>query len=133
MSMRLFPAVALLIAVIMTACNVPKEDAHTDLIGQDSLISILSDLYLADATHVNGNISDAADNTGIAAVRAGVLQKQNVSPERFKVTMRYYADHPDELVAVYDKVIEELTRRQSRAPRRAGPFEKAGSSDSLIP
>lgn len=127
MNSRILLLIALSWAIVMTACDVAKQDSRADLIRQDSLIGILTDLYLADAAHANGGISDAVDINNVAAVRAGVLKKQQVSAERFKATMRYYADHPDELVAVYDKVIEELSRRQSRAPRQADLPVKKGA------
>lgn len=99
------------------SCAGRMEEASPASIDKDTLVAVLTDLYLSDATQVTGSISDAANNAGLAAVRTGVLEKHRVPKERFMETMRYYADHPDELVIIYDKVIEELTRRQGRAPR----------------
>jgi hypothetical protein len=91
--------------------------SETAVVPKDSLITVLAELHLADAMNVSEDGGDMLPADAIANRRAEVLDKHRIAKEDFDRTMQYYTEHPDELLTVYDAVVEELTRIQSEAPR----------------
>ncbi|MFM2206804.1 MAG: hypothetical protein RL213_779 [Bacteroidota bacterium] len=94
-----------------------NDHAQGAVIPKDSLITVLAELHLADAMNVSEDGGDLLPAEAVASRRAEVLTKHRITKDDFDRTMHYYTEHPDELLAVYDAVVEELTRIQSEAPR----------------
>lgn len=44
---------------------------------------------------------------------AGVFNKHNITEKQFKASYDYYSNHPDQMQALYDSVIVNLTKEQA--------------------
>ncbi len=80
---------------------------------EDSLfVEVLADLLIADAFVSEGEIP-------AGAARDSVLQRHNVSADRFDVTLDHYASDPKGYLAIYDRVISRLQERRQFEERKS--------------
>jgi hypothetical protein len=105
-----FPAV---LACFM-ACAPKPAEVPAGLLRQDEMVATLVDFHLAQA---RAQVRMQADNDTSAKRRyyGEALAKHGLAYPRFKASMDYYAAHPELLTGVYDRVIEELSKRQAEA------------------
>jgi len=99
------------------SCQDPTSGPDYPALHADTLVNILVDMHLSDAGVVAGDGGDEPAASDHSARHLDVLQRHHVTQEDFRQSMRYYSEHPDELVEIYDQVIESLTRLQGKAPR----------------
>jgi hypothetical protein len=53
---------------------------------------------------------------------AELFEQKGVSSEQFKATFAYYTERPEELKAIYEEIITELTMRKDQGDdQRAAP------------
>lgn len=79
----------------------------------DSMITLLSDIHLAEAAvsvlkdknHPAGQLSSEYFNA--------ILKKHDLTREAFEESLRYYAYHTEELDKIYEKVIIDLSKKES--------------------
>lgn len=109
--------VALSTTLLIGSCQRPALSQHQRTIDNDELVSILTELHLADAEAGANKLTDAAIAANPTTEYSRVFDKHHTTSAAFKETMAYYSDHPDELVKIYDEVIERLTAMQG-APQR---------------
>jgi hypothetical protein len=87
------------------------------LVSRDTLIRILKELSLIES-HVQDNyIHVGAFGNLMKKSGEEILRKYNVAPLRFEETMDYYGTHQDEMIAVYEQVLDSLNKEASRLPQ----------------
>lgn len=115
-------AILLFLAIILfISCNRKQGVVSAEIIPKDSLINIIVDLHLADAILINSvtqsKISDISSNH----LYKSVLNKYEITKERFDSSIIFYSENPIVLDSIYDKVIEKLSM-----------IESNGYNDSLM-
>jgi hypothetical protein len=103
----------LLILFLLSSCH-HKNQLPRDIIPNDSLVCIIVDLHLADAVLLNQNTQSKISDISSNALYQSVLTKYHITKERFVNSMNYFAEKPEVLDSIYDKVIERLSLIQSK-------------------
>jgi hypothetical protein len=106
------------IAAIFFSCTNPLNEERKAILPHDSIISeammvqLLADVHILEAgllvrRNHGERISATADE-----YYQDLFSKYRISPNRFKLNLRYYQWDIGEFSALYEKVIEELKSRQ---------------------
>ena len=91
--------------LVLAGC---EGNGERDIIVADStLVVVLADLHLADA---RARIPDVAKG----ALRDSVLRHYGLDEETFQLAMDGFVDHPDELINLYNQVLDRLN--EARTP-----------------
>jgi len=104
--------VCLIMLTLLAACQ--KNAKPKDVLTQAQLSALLVEVYLAEARL--DAIPKPKDSTikYFLPFEEKLLKRLNISDSVLKITYTYYLDHPKELEAVYDSVIDTLTLREQR-------------------
>lgn len=106
--------IVFLVITLFFSCSRKQKEIPAEIIQKDSLVNIIVDLHLADAVLLNplaqSKISDISSNR----LYNTVLDKYNITRERFNKSINYYAETPAVLDSIYDKVIEQLSLIESK-------------------
>lgn len=105
-------AILLIGLLAVSACRQADSTDKPAVITDDSLVTLLVDLHLADSVNNSLNPADIAAKGIDTTFEGAVLEKHHISHDEFRAIMRYHIDHPDGLVKIYDRVIENLNQRQ---------------------
>jgi hypothetical protein len=106
----------LILAFGMVSCYQSPPEIEFDkakVISADSMVSLLTDLHIAD-----GIISTRKDKSIPVGHLSGeyfevILKKHQIDRETFEESMRYYAYNTEEFSAIYEKVITNLSLKES--------------------
>lgn len=106
-------SIQIIILMFMVSCSekVNPKEQETDtrpnwVLEEDKMVDIIVDLRLADAAvYINSNTPprDKAKDW------AFIMKKYGIQDSVFRKSHDYYAEHPDEAVAIYEKVIDKLS------------------------
>ncbi len=100
--MRLVTAILLLVSA---AAGCASQVERQGVLSDSTLVTVLAELYLADAR---------ARLPGFeAGVRDSVLTHYGVDSLDFQTTMDSFLDRPDDLVALYSRVMDKLNAARS--------------------
>ena len=75
------------------------------------------------------------DDTGNRLTTEAVFEELGVGRDKYDSSMVFYTKHPEELIAIYDEVLNEISRRQatlSESAQKEGKSPGAASSDSIL-
>jgi hypothetical protein len=116
---------AIFLVFILASCYQTKPDPEFNMdkvISADSMVSLLTDIHIAD-----GIISTRKDKSIPVGHLAGeyfevILKKHRIDKETFEESMRYYAYHTEVFSGIYEKVITNLSLKESIIP--SGPEAK---------
>jgi hypothetical protein len=107
--MRKYITLFFSVTIILSAC---KEKTDDKIINQDHMISLLTDMLIIDGSMYN-TVSQNPDTlykygTGRYLM---LFKRHHVDSVQFRKSMKYYADQPAELEAMYDKVLDNLKQK----------------------
>lgn len=126
---NILPAL-LIIIVIAASCSGRKSKAeHKDLIPEDKLIPVLTDMYLADGLLSLPKYNKRyAGNDSISAYRE-VIEQHGYTQAQVDRTIRYYfVKRPKKFIKLYDKVLGRLSEMESRI-RAEAPLRKTDQNN----
>lgn len=100
---------------VLIGCSKKEVEVPDDVIPRDSMIVILSEIHLAEATIQVLNV-DLNDSTKIASLGfyRHIFLKHNISQDLFKKSFDYYRSEPAYFHAMYDEVITHLSEDQAK-------------------
>lgn len=104
-----------------------------DIISEDRMVEIMSDLQIAEAYDRSGEAGADMRWQNREMLGRGVLLKYGVSLEEMDSTLAWYGRNMDEYAKLYKKVDENLAKRQLKYARAAGESENSGPSADLWP
>lgn len=113
----------LLLTALLVGC-VHRPQPPNDLIVADSMVVVLTELYLNQAYHTTGRTSGEQPMSRPYAVQRGTLGYRDalarfrLSPDRFARSMEYYTQVPGELDSISKRVVTLLEARQSELMRQ---------------
>ena len=103
----------LLIIFLSTSCQKTKNKTKGILTKQE-LTTFLVDVYLAEARIDNLLITRDSAIKIFIPFEERLQKKYHLADSTLKKTYQYYLDHPKEMEAVYDAVIDSLSLREQR-------------------
>lgn len=114
-------ALFLLSTMLLFACSRPEVIVPESVIPRDTMISILSDMHLAEAAIQLRNMGsgDTARAESYARYRY-VFKKHNISIGQFRQSFAFYRSQPEYFNKMYKEVITRLSEIQAKEQRRPG-------------
>lgn len=76
------------------------------------MIHVISDIHIVDAVLINALNNRRIEVNTVPSYYVDILERYNISKERFDVSLRYYCDDLDEFDKMYDEIIEILSTIQ---------------------
>jgi Domain of unknown function (DUF4296) len=100
---------------VLISCSKKEVEVPDDVIPRDSMIVILSEIHLAEATIQVLNV-DLNDSTKIASfgLYRHIFSKHNITQELFKKSFDFYRTEPTYFHAMYDEVLTRLSEDQAK-------------------
>jgi hypothetical protein len=111
---KLFPWI--FIVLLFAACyrNAPEPPYDTSLVASpDSMVSILTDIHLLEGIANTIHLKDTAMDSLARANFDYVLAKHKTDRKAFEESIHYYAYHAEEFSSIYDRVIINLSKKES--------------------
>jgi hypothetical protein len=104
---------------VLCSCGSDQVTIPSDIIPQEKMMNVLMDIHIAEA----GIKSDYSINQD-SITQLGVnyydfiFRKHQVSKEDFKKSFLYYSNHPELLEGIYQKMIEEMSKKETEITKR---------------
>ena len=102
-----------LLLTLSLSCNEKKDEAK-GILTKTELATFLIDVYLAEARIDNIPIAKDSAIKLFLPYEEKLMKKYNLSDSSLKKTYQFYIDHPKEMEAIYDAVIDTLSLREQR-------------------
>ena len=100
------------------------------LLSEDSLVMVLTEIQIAEGALTYKRISHIKTTDEKERYYALIYQKYNLSPELVKQNINYYNSNADQMISIYDKVLEHLSKLEGDLTIQKKLEEKA-KEDSL--
>ena len=115
----------ILISLIAGSCSSRKNKLdRTGLIPEKQLVSILTDVYLADGLLSIPKVHNWFSSLDSLSSYISVIKKHGYSKQSMDKTMKYYfIKNPKKLIKIYDQVLGILSEMESRYEREANLTE----------
>ena len=100
---------------VSPSCSGKKnmEKVPVEFIQPDSMVLVLADIHIAESKILTTGNPDSTAKANLASYYKFVFDKYKVDNIRFKKSFDYYSNHVSLMNDVYDKVIDELSKRQA--------------------
>lgn len=105
--------------LMLGSCYHTASDAEFKMslvIPADSMVSLLTDLHLADGVINTTRSKDQSIKNLSDKYFSAVLVKHKIGRDTFDESLRYYAYHTEELDEIYEQVIVNLSKIESMVP-----------------
>jgi hypothetical protein len=126
----------LLMIIFFISCSGEKKHIPSDIILQDEMADILTDVHLAEASTDNRGTTMPQINRMMATKYDSLFRRHHVTFEQFKSSYNFYLDHPDYLSDIYTEVVNKLTTLESRVTKRkkvvTSPIMKKDSLQQVL-
>lgn len=106
-----------LLALLLTACIDRQAVLPEGYIGQQQMVDIMTDIHLVEGAR-SGTLLLGDTNT-LPDYYAHIYQKHHVTEAEFKTSFNWYAEHPEELKVVYEKVLVNLSKQEEEVKMKA--------------
>lgn len=103
----------LLLAVwIGQACSATDDSRPKNLIPQERMAEILTEVHMAEARVGRLGIATIdSSNIIYRRLEKGILKKYQVDTSAYTRSYVYYSSHPDEMEAIYKQVVDNLKQK----------------------
>lgn len=100
---------------VLIGCSKKEVEIPNDVIPRDTMIVVLAEVHLAEATIQVLNV-DLNDSTKIASFGfyRHIFSKHNITQELFKRSFDFYRSEPAYFHTMYDEVITRLSEDQAK-------------------
>lgn len=106
-----FLIVAALLGCIACGSNTDEVKIPESVLPKDSMVFVLVDLQLLEAT-IDLNLVSGAANPRQADKYFTILKKHHITRALYDTSLSFYSAHPELLAKIYDEVITELSKKQ---------------------
>lgn len=122
-------AVMLVFSFLVTSCSKQTESSDSSqIIPDDTLILILTDIHLADAFMSVKRTEKLNFSRG--DLYRSVLESYHIPQARFDSTIHYYTNHIEEYEAVYEVIMQNISQKETEAHQKQ-TIERKELRDSL--
>jgi hypothetical protein len=125
--MRIWLVSILLLCTISCSNN---ED-NQKIIDKNTMIEVLVDIHLADATLSIANLKINRDTSEIELYYGDVLKKYRITQNQIDNSLKYYTSRPKEFEKIYEKVSEKLAKMESEFLQKQPKNEDPVKGDSI--
>ena len=105
------------VVFVFCSCSKPQETVPAHLLTPDSMVYILVDIHLVEAA---ANVTRFNDVQSFKAqeLYPAVFKSHQTDSAAFHSSFNYYLKHPKKLEAIYEKVLDELSKRESESGKQ---------------
>jgi len=109
---------ALFLIVILFSCKPENQQLKPDkLIPHEKMIPLLVDIHIADAVLTKGHYKVKADTSRKLSLYNSIFLKYKITRKQFDESIAYYTGNPLEMEDIYDKVLEEFSKKESEVDK----------------
>ena len=91
------------------------ETIPDDVLSKQEMVELLVEIQLIEGGIIIRKLDEKIFAEEINAHYQITFKKHGLTKKTFEYNMRYYTDHPAQLEAVYEEVINELSRQQAES------------------
>lgn len=104
--------------ILSTACNSPEPQLvmPSNIIREDSMVRILVDIHLLEASINMGLLNNSVSSTQSDKVY-NVFKKHSTTRQQYDSSMNFYSSNPQLLNKIYEQVIASLSQKQAELNR----------------
>lgn len=114
--MRRLVAIAML---VFAACSGPKEERPKDLLDRETFKRVLYGAQLVEARLNHELVIGERHDMPVKDYYAELFKQQGVTEQAFRATFQWYAEHPEEMKAIYQEILTQLQHEKDRAGQPA--------------
>lgn len=109
---------------LMAACTAPEDERPDNLIAQDKMVDILTEVHIAESK-VSRLSLGSLDSSNIAYkhLESQIFRKFAVDTAVYRKSYIFYSSHPSDMEAIYKQVTERLKQRadttKSKQPKKS--------------
>ena len=101
--------------IIFSSCDKPPIEKPEDLIGEDQMITLLTDIHLAEATFMNRQHQDSLlSKSSSANFYYSVLEKHQIIDTVFEKSYVFYLSRPKKFEKMYRQVMNNLNEMEQQ-------------------
>ncbi|MEA5458403.1 DUF4296 domain-containing protein [Arcicella sp. LKC2W] len=121
-----------IILLVFALCACSSDDKPKDLIAEDKMAVILSDIHILESQVNDMHISNTDSALFIyQKLKGKTLKKYNIDTANFNMSLRYYIANPASLKNVYVDVKKLLEEKKKKIPTiKAGQYSRKQPADS---
>lgn len=101
-----------LLIISLSACTKNEVSIPSDIIPKDSMVYIMMDVHLAEAA-VKTAAADTNYKLNIKTYYDLIYKKYNITDSNFNKSLKFYTDNPVLLEQIYQKIAEEMSRKEA--------------------
>ena len=101
------------------------------LLSNDSIVIVLTEIQLIEGALTHKRFLHDLTKDKKEQYYAYIYRKFNLTPELLKENLDYYNSNPDQMIAIYDKVLENLSKLQAELTFEIKRVEKV-KEDSIL-
>ena len=99
------------LTVIIFSCNKPKTVIPAGVLTEKEMIPVLTDVHIAQAAATAFDPKDTSAYTMDELLDA-ILRNHHIERTVYDSSISFYTRHPELMKAMYDEVINELSKKQ---------------------
>jgi hypothetical protein len=107
-----------LIVLIIQSCSAPVVIIPNDVLSQDKMVSVLTDVHLAEAAITLKFTNKDTSKLQAATFYNFIYKAHKTTKEQFTKSYDFYVSHPELLNKIYDDVLIELSKKQGEAAKK---------------
>ena len=123
--MRNYSSILLLVFVLISCSE--KKEIPKDLIPEDKMALIITDLELLESTYNLRLIRVTDRDERMDRYNAEIMSHYGITAQQFETSYNYYEKDPVYLEAIYEKVFERLEKMQTEEETKHPPEKKTKS------
>lgn len=91
----------------------PKRPDH--IIPEEMMVDIMVDLYIVESANNMRILDRDTNNPSYGDFVVAVMEKYNFTKDDYERSLKYYAQDPEDINAIYDETLERLSKMESEA------------------
>jgi len=96
-----------------TSCsNSNKVKIPADVLCQDTMVAVIADVHLTQASHQMSVPIDSGDTSTLTSFRY-VWKKHHISEAEYNKSLDFYSHHPHVLSQIYEDVLKNLSKEKA--------------------
>jgi hypothetical protein len=103
----------IIILLSLSGCGGIKDNKPADLIPEEKMIEILTDIHIADAVVEQKYTTQKPDLPLTNALYTRIYKNYGITAARYKSSYKYYEAHPALMDKIYTQVITELSKKEA--------------------
>ncbi len=105
---------AMIMFCVVSCGSTQESRAPEGLIPKEEMVNLLMDVYNTEARIASFAQNYDSSQQIFNLVEADILAQYGATPESYKETMQYYFDHPDQLLEIYEAVVDSLSFQERK-------------------